>query len=88
MKLAIDFFGEPCQLVVMWLMTLPSEHCHTGGIFIVSKFKKKDGQIITLDNTRLGTFLFGPTLLMTLPFEHFHTGGVFMVAKVKKNGKT
>ena len=41
MKLAIDFFVEPCQLVVMWLMTLPSEHCHTGGIFIVSKFKKK-----------------------------------------------
>ena len=31
---------ELCQLGPMWLMTLPSEHCHTGGVFMAAKLKK------------------------------------------------
>ena len=32
-NLTLDFCWEPCQLVLMWLMTLPSEPCHSGGVF-------------------------------------------------------
>ena len=33
--------AEPCQLSPIWLMILPSEHCHTGGVFIAAKLKKR-----------------------------------------------
>ena len=32
---------ELCQFAKIWLMTLLLEHCHTGGVFMVAKFKKK-----------------------------------------------
>ena len=28
----VTFHQEPCQLVLIWLMTLPSEPCHSGGV--------------------------------------------------------
>ena len=43
-----DIDGEPCQLVPIWLMILPSEHFHTCGVFMVAKFRKKDAQNLTL----------------------------------------
>ena len=27
---------EPCLWGPIWLMTLPSEHCHTAGVFMVA----------------------------------------------------
>ena len=34
----VAFDLEPCQLVLMWLMTFPSEPCHSGGLFTVATF--------------------------------------------------
>ena len=33
--------SELCQLAKIWLMTLPWEHCPTGGVFMVVKLKIK-----------------------------------------------
>ena len=33
--------AEPCQLSPIWLMILPSEHFHTGGMFMAAKLKKR-----------------------------------------------
>ena len=37
----MTFNGELCQLGPVWLMALPSEHCHTCGVFMVAKLKDR-----------------------------------------------
>ena len=32
---------EPCQLVPIWLMTIPLHHCHTCSVYMVAKLKKR-----------------------------------------------
>ena len=49
---------EPCQLVPIWLMTLPSEPCHTGDVCMVANFLKKMEKPVLM--TRSGTLLVGP----------------------------
>ena len=65
-------------------MTLTWEHCPTGGVFIVSKLKKKDKQNLTL-MTPFGNVVSWPKIwLIILPWEHCPTGSVFIVAKLKQ----
>ena len=74
--------SEPCQLVPIWLMKLPLEHCYTGGVFVVAKFRgKKDSQNLTLMTLDREPCHLVPIWLMALHLEPSHTGGVCMVAK-------
>ena len=77
---------EPCQLVPLWLMTIPLQHCHTGSVFMVAKLKK-DRLSLTQMTYDLKPCQFIPIWLMTLHLEHCHTGNVIMVAKFKKKKK-
>ena len=59
---------EPCPVGPIWLMALPSEHCHTGGVFTVAKLKKKsDRQNLTLMTLNVEPCQLGPIWLMILP---------------------
>ena len=78
---------ELCQLGPMWLRTLPSEHCHTGGVFMVSKFINRQ----TLPNpngSKCGTLSAGSNMVNDSSFMHCYTGSVFMAAKFKKKRQT
>ena len=35
---------EPCQLVLIWLMTLHLEHWNTSSVFMVAKLKKRQAK--------------------------------------------
>ena len=61
----------PCHVVLKWLTTLPSERCHSDGVFIVAKAEKK-----TLDQDHRQLVMMW---LITLPSEPCHSGDVFMV---------
>ena len=78
---------EPCQLVPIWLMTIPLQHCHTGSVFMVAKLKK-DRLSLTQMTYDLKPCQFIPIWLMTLHLEHCHTGNVIMVAKFFKKRQT
>ena len=49
----------------IWLMTLPSEHCHIGGKFMVTKFKKLTAE--PNPNDTIGNLVSCQIWLMTLP---------------------
>ena len=74
---------EPCLLGPIWLLTLPSEHCHTGGVFMVAKLKNRQ----TLPNpsgSKCGILSVGSNMVNDSSFMHCHTGSVIMAAKFKK----
>ena len=50
---------EPCLLGPIWLMTPPSEHCHTHGGVYGSQIKK-DKQNLTLMTLNVEPCLLGP----------------------------
>ena len=74
---------EPCQLVPIWLMTLPLEHGNTSSVFMVAKLKKDRLNLTLMTHDREPCQLV-PIWLMTLHLEHGHTSSIFMVAKFKK----
>ena len=57
---------EPCHLVPIWLMILPLEHCHSGGVLVVAKLKK-DRLNLTL-MTLLGTLSFSSNMVNDFSF--------------------
>ena len=59
----------------------PSEHCQTGGVFVVAKVKIKRQAEPYPNDSQLGTLSVVSIWLMTLPSEHCYTGGMFMVNK-------
>ena len=61
----------PCHVVLKWLTTLPSERCHSDGVFIVAKAEKKT---LDQDHCQLGMIW-----LNSLSSEPCHSGDVFMV---------
>ena len=75
---------EPCQLGPLWLMALPSEHCHNGDVLMAAKLMKSHTEP-NPNESQCGTLSAGPIWLMNLPSEHCHTGGVFMESKFRKN---
>ena len=72
-------FGNFVSWPKIWLMTLPKEHCPTGGVCMVAKLKKSNLTLMTLISELCQL---AEIWLMTLPWEHCPTGGVFMVAKL------
>ena len=78
---------ELCQLGPIWLMTLPSENCHTGGMFMVATFKNRQTEPNPND-PQCGTLKVGSNMVNDSSFMHCHTGGVFMAAKLKKDRQT
>ena len=58
---------EPCQLVPMWLITLASDHCHTGQVFVVIKLKKRLAKPLPNDS-RSGTVSVGSNMVNYSPF--------------------
>ena len=79
--------GEPCQLVLKWLMALHLEHFYTSSVFMAAKLKKKDRLNLTVMTHDLEPCQVVPIWLMTIPLQHGHTGSVFMVAKLKRQSK-
>ena len=60
-------------------------HCHTSGMFMAAKFKKKDRQTEPNPNdSQCGTLSDGSNMVNDSSFKHCHTGGMFMAAKLKK----
>ena len=53
---------EPCQLVPIWLMTLPLEPCHNGGVCMVANVKKRPAKPNPNDS-RSGTLSVGPEVV-------------------------
>ena len=68
-------------------MTLHSEPCYSGSVFMVAKCNKKDGQHLTLMTLNQEPCKLVPIWLMTLSSQHCHTSGVNMVAYLKKEGQ-
>ena len=75
---------EPCQLILIWLMALHIEHCHTGSVFMVAKLKKDWLNLTLLTHDQEPCQLI-PICLMTLHLERCPTRNVIMVAKLKKD---
>ena len=75
---------EPCQLVPIWLMTIPLQHGHTGSVFMVAKLKKDRLSLTLMTHDRESCQLV-PIWLMPIHLENGHTGSVFIVAKLKKD---
>ena len=59
---------EPCQLVVIWLMTLHLEHGHTSSIFMVAKLKKRQAKPNPNDS-RSRTLSVGPNMAYASSFR-------------------
>ena len=58
-------------------------HCHTGGVFMAAKLKKRQTKPNPNDS-QCGTLKVGSNMVNDSSFMHCHTGGVFMAAKLKK----
>ena len=71
----MTFIQEPCQLVLMWLMTLLSEPCHGEGV--LNKNDRQNLTLLTFDQEPCQLVVMW---LMILP----SSGCMFMVAKFKK----
>ena len=72
----MTFIQEPCQLVLMWLMTLLSEPCHGEGV--LNKNDRQNLTLLTFDQEPCQLVVMW---LMILP----SSGCMFMVAKIKKD---
>ena len=60
----MNFDCEPCQLVLMWLMSLHLEPCYSGGLFTL-----KDGQKPYPNDFRSGALEVGPDVINDSPFR-------------------
>ena len=57
-----DLSQEPYQLVPIWLIILPMEPCHTGGVCLVEKLKK-DWAKPNPNNSSSGNLSMGPNVI-------------------------
>ena len=73
--------AEPCQLSPIWLMILPSEHCHTGDMLMAAKLKKDRQTEPNPNDSQCGTLKVGSNVVNDFSFMHCHTGVMFMAAK-------
>ena len=73
-------------MVPIWLMIFSLEHCHSDGVFVVAKLKKKR-QAKPNPNDYWEPCHLVPIWLMIFSLEHCHSGGVFVVAKLKKKDR-
>ena len=64
-------------------MTLPSEHCHTAGVFMVANLKKDRQNIIQI-TLNVETLSIRSNLINDTSFGALLHSGVFMVANLKK----
>ena len=67
----ITFDREPCRFVLMWLMTLQSEPCHSGGVF--TKKMDRNLNLMTFDREPCHLVI---VCLMILPSESCHSSSV------------
>ena len=74
----VTFDLEPCQLVLVWIMTLPSEPCHSVGVF-----NKKNGQKSNPIDFRSAALRVNPDVVNDSPFRALSQCSVFMVAILK-----
>ena len=59
---------EPCQLVLIWLMTLHLEHGNTSSVFMVAKLKKRQAKR-NHNDLQSGTSSFGPNMANASSFR-------------------
>ena len=78
----MTFNGEPCQLVLMWLMFLPPEPCHSGGVL-----NKKDGKKPKPFDFGSRALSVGPNVVNNSPFRALLHWWHVYCSKIKKKDR-